>query len=742
MRRASALGATGAPLMPEQFGRYQLRTLLGEGGFARVYRAYDPSLGRDVALKTLLPWRADDSDTRGRFVAEARAIAALNHRNIITIYDVGEEGGHPFFTMQLIEGRSLARLIADEGPQPLPRVIDLLRQLGAAVTFLHQKGVVHRDIKPANVMIDDDGRPVLMDFGIARSNDASVKTQTGASVGTPLYMAPEQVRGETAGPPADVYALGIVAYQLLAGRPPFAGDTAHVLHAQVYDPPPPLDTLRPDLPPHVFPALLLALAKDPALRPPADALASLLMGDSAPTQPFTPPTPEPAVTRVTQTHGEDRTAARGRPRRAGLLVATIALVVLLAAGGGLLALALHGGSSATPEPTAAVASSSPSATEASAAGLATPSPATPTPAGAAASSTQTAPGPGAPPFVAAFSQTDDINAWAAGRAPWNATVSFQHAPAGAALVLRIVASSPPGRYVAQSPVTPLNATDGTVGLTVPLSGALPAGNYVAQLSLVQNGVWTEAARHAIAVSAPAATQPATQQPTQQATQPPPQSATSPSGTALLNVAGSYALKDYIRYGSGAGQEFDWTVMLTQQGANVSGRAVSVSDSSSSLTLDGQLNAGILHFHYQGANRDGEFWWQFTPDGARFAGAFSALAGGSDVNGGTSYGVRQAAGGAAPAQATVFVVGANAVDGFVTRGQTAYVCYTASAASTITLTTTPAVAAAELTNQTEDGTGDCIPAVLTPGSDGYSRLNVAMKQNGSSVASGNAIVGFR
>ena len=247
-------------------GRYEILGTLGAGGFAVVYRAWDPALGRQVALKVLLRRLVANTDIHRRFLAESQALAALQHPNIATVYDVGEAEGRPFFAMELIEGVALDAVIAERGPLSLQETTAILRPLASAVDYLHQAGLVHRDLKAANIMLDQSGRVVLMDFGIARSLDQTRQTQTGASLGTVEAMAPEQVRGEPAGPAADIYALGVLAFELLTGHVPFAGDTAYVLHAHVYEPPP-LWSLPADLPRNVAAAIGAALAKEPEKRP-------------------------------------------------------------------------------------------------------------------------------------------------------------------------------------------------------------------------------------------------------------------------------------------------------------------------------------------------------------------------------------------------------------------------------------------------------------------------------------------
>jgi hypothetical protein len=324
------------------FGRYELRGTLGEGGFATVYRAWDAMLERGVALKQLHPHLAANTDIRRRFLAEARALARLRHPNIVVVHEVGETDGRPFFTMELIEGRTLAELGA-RGPLPPAEVVRVIQNLAGAVDAMHAAGFVHRDVKAANVMVERSGRVVLMDFGIARTADATQHTRTGAVLGTLESIAPEQVRGLPAGPPADIYALGILTYQLLAGRPPFVGDTAFLLHAHVYDPPPPLRGLRPGLPPHVYAAVESALAKDPAQRPAsAGRFAALLAGTAGAPAPIgdtpTVRTVRPMPLAAPVSDGRAAPPSRRGPLLLGVAIgagalAGVALVMALVASG-------------------------------------------------------------------------------------------------------------------------------------------------------------------------------------------------------------------------------------------------------------------------------------------------------------------------------------------------------------------------------------------------------------------------
>ena len=254
---------------PHTMGRYVLREVVGTGGFATVYRAYDAVLDREVALKVLHPHHARDADTRERFVREGRALARVRHPNMVHVYDAGEADGTAYLAMELVEGRSLSAVLAERGPLSLAEVVEVVDQVATALAALHARNLIHRDIKPANIVYEaDSGRIVLLDLGGARALDASVITTSSSLVGTPGFMAPEQVEpGGRATPQTDVYQFGATVYALLTGRPPFEGETTQAIYAIVHLPPPNLAALRPDLPPEVVGVVTEALAKDPARRP-------------------------------------------------------------------------------------------------------------------------------------------------------------------------------------------------------------------------------------------------------------------------------------------------------------------------------------------------------------------------------------------------------------------------------------------------------------------------------------------
>ncbi|HSK07983.1 MAG TPA: protein kinase [Vicinamibacterales bacterium] len=361
----------------DRVGRYQLLEKLGEGGMGVVYKAYDPLIQRIVAVKQVSGSVADGLPLRERFFAEARAAGHLSHRNIVTIYDLGEEGGQPFFAMEFLEGRDLGRAMRSGEPMTLARRIDVIAQAGHGLSYAHSRGVIHRDVKPANIFITLAGDVKVLDFGLARvaRPHASGLTRTRAFVGTVSYMAPEQIRGEPADARTDLFALGVVLYELLSGgRRAFETDSfASTLHRILTEEPEPLGKLDAGLPPALIAIVNRTIAKrreeryqtvdemledlaafratlaepEPVTpsRPPTprfDSLAgtAVTVGDDTPLDPRTPPlrTPPPRQTPYAcappQPVAAQAEAAPAHPRRRPLtwIAGALLLVAVLGAG--------------------------------------------------------------------------------------------------------------------------------------------------------------------------------------------------------------------------------------------------------------------------------------------------------------------------------------------------------------------------------------------------------------------------
>jgi serine/threonine-protein kinase len=268
--------------------RYRLDDRIAAGGMGEVWQATDTVLGRDVAVKTLKGDRATDPGFQNRFRHEARAMALLHHPGVADVYDYGQtdEGSDAYIVMARVVGEPLNQLIADRGRLTPVETLSIVAQAARALEAAHQAGIVHRDVKPSNLIVQPDGTVVLVDFGVARSAESAALTGAKEVVGTALYIAPEQVSKRTTGPPADVYALGAVAYHCLTGNPPFPGDNPIAVAMQhLQDPPPELPR---DIPEPVRLLVSTALVKDPAQRfssaaamaDAADAARHLLVGPS------------------------------------------------------------------------------------------------------------------------------------------------------------------------------------------------------------------------------------------------------------------------------------------------------------------------------------------------------------------------------------------------------------------------------------------------------------------------------
>jgi eukaryotic-like serine/threonine-protein kinase len=244
--------------------RYEVEVLLGQGGMARVFRGTDRVLNRTVAVKVLSPQFASDDQFVARFRREAQAAAALNHPNIVSVYDTGDQGDVHYIVMEYVEGRTLRDVIRQEGPILPERASEIAQAVARALATAHEAGLVHRDIKPGNIMLTRDGEVKVMDFGIARTSTGDTLTQTAAVLGTASYLSPEQAQGSTVDARSDIYSLGCVLYEMLTGRPPFTGDTPvaiaykHVREDAVHP-----SNLNPDVPPSLDAVVMKAMAKNP-----------------------------------------------------------------------------------------------------------------------------------------------------------------------------------------------------------------------------------------------------------------------------------------------------------------------------------------------------------------------------------------------------------------------------------------------------------------------------------------------
>jgi len=266
--------------MPDTaIGPYQILGQLGAGGMGEVHRALDPRIGREVALKLLPESFANDPDRRRRFEQEARLAASLNHPNVMAIYDVGLDQHPPYIVSELVPGESLRAVIA-RGPVPVRKAVDIAAQIASGLAAAHAAGIVHRDLKPDNVLLGADGQIKLLDFGIAMDEAARRLTWFGLSppMGTPDYMAPEQVRGRRGDVRTDVYALGTMLYEMIAGELPYSAGNVHaMMRAKLNEDPRPLREIVQDLDPKVEEIVMRAIARSPRERYPSakDMLADL-----------------------------------------------------------------------------------------------------------------------------------------------------------------------------------------------------------------------------------------------------------------------------------------------------------------------------------------------------------------------------------------------------------------------------------------------------------------------------------
>lgn len=270
-------------------GPYTILQKIGSGGMATVYRARHPQ-GHDVAVKVLAFHLAEHAEVRRRFEREAQTLLQFNHPHILPVFDFGEDNGALYMVMRLMDGRSLHDLL-QSGPMHGNQIADMVRQIASALDYAHARGVIHRDVKPKNILFDREGKPYLADFGVAFTTSTesdSRLTATGAFVGTIAYAAPEQLKGEPMGRPTDIYALGIMVYEMATGRLPFeASNPMAVMEMQMYEPPPNPLAYNPRLPIGFYNVLVRALAKLPAQRYPSAMKFSEALDEALGLQPST-----------------------------------------------------------------------------------------------------------------------------------------------------------------------------------------------------------------------------------------------------------------------------------------------------------------------------------------------------------------------------------------------------------------------------------------------------------------------
>jgi eukaryotic-like serine/threonine-protein kinase len=306
--------------------RYRLERLLGRGGMASVHLARDTELDRPVALKLLAESLGGDESLRRRFVREARLAARLSHPNVVSVFDAGEDGGRPYIVMEYVDGENLAELLTRGGPIPPDEARGLALQAAQGLAHAHAAGLVHRDVKPQNLILRRDGTLKIADFGIARAAEATALTQAGTVLGTAAYLSPEQALGEEVSPATDVYSLGVVLYELLAGRTPFQVETLDDLARRPAMEVAPVRELVPDVPRDLEDVVMHCLARNPEYRPRdgAQLARELAPGDAA-----TKPLPAPPRRDWFRDRRVIWAAVAGL-----LLLAAVLLGVVLASGGG------------------------------------------------------------------------------------------------------------------------------------------------------------------------------------------------------------------------------------------------------------------------------------------------------------------------------------------------------------------------------------------------------------------------
>jgi tRNA A-37 threonylcarbamoyl transferase component Bud32 len=254
--------------IPTKFGRYEIKSELGRGGMATVYRAYDPLFDREVALKVLPREMLHDPQFRTRFDRELKIVAGLEHPAIVPVYDVGEEDGQPYFVMRYMNGGSLSGEI-EKGRFSLEDAARIIEKVAQGLAYAHKKGIVHRDLKPDNILFDNTGAPFISDFGVAKLTESTSSLTGSGVIGTPAYMSPEQAQGNDIDGRSDVYGLGVIVYQMLSGQQPYSADTPMgVVVKHITEPVPEILKTLPSLPPEVDQLIKTSMAKDRTKRYP------------------------------------------------------------------------------------------------------------------------------------------------------------------------------------------------------------------------------------------------------------------------------------------------------------------------------------------------------------------------------------------------------------------------------------------------------------------------------------------
>ena len=252
--------------LPEKIGRYEVKSELGRGGMATVYRAYDPSFDREVAIKVLPREMLHDAQFRSRFEREIKMVAGLEHPAIVPVYDVGNEDGQPYFVMRYMTGGSLSSWIL-KGKFSIQDTARIIEKIAQGLAYSHKKGIIHRDLKPDNILFDNNDDPFISDFGVAKFTEAAGGLTGSGTIGTPAYMSPEQAQGTAVDSRSDVYGLGVIIYQMLSGQQPYSADTPMgVVVKHITEPVPEILKVLPNLPPEIDTIIKTSMAKDKTAR--------------------------------------------------------------------------------------------------------------------------------------------------------------------------------------------------------------------------------------------------------------------------------------------------------------------------------------------------------------------------------------------------------------------------------------------------------------------------------------------